>query len=169
MRFCSLLCFVFAVAGVCLAQDSNFSTGPQYLMNYGSPQFLRPISTPSLSLSTPTASIPATEAVAPPETPSSPSTGSQSPADLARVYWGGPDVNAAASETSVIEVSGTTAPTNLPASIVNVGVQETADAQSLRERGYGVTVSEASSFWKTHKPHAARVFTNRDIERLHGG
>jgi hypothetical protein len=68
----------------------------------------------------------------------------------------------------VIELSGATAPAGLPASIINVGVQETVDAQELRLRGYGVTVSEASAFWKVHKPRAVRVFTNRDVEKLHG-
>ena len=50
MRFCGLLCFLFALAGFSAAQDSNFSVGPQYLTNYGSPMFLRPIATPTLSL-----------------------------------------------------------------------------------------------------------------------
>jgi hypothetical protein len=171
MRFCTLLCVLFAVVGISAAQDSNFSAGPQYLMNFGSPMFLRPIATPTLSLSeTNPASLPATEPVTATET-SSASAGSQSQAGLTRIYWGGqPETSEAVSETaSVIEISGTQPPSNLPASIVNVGVQETVDAQALRERGYGVTVSEASSFWKTHKPHAVRVFTNRDVERLHGG
>ena len=95
-------------------------------------------------------------------------TGPQNQADLARIYWGGPEVNGAEAETSVVEISGAATPNNLPASIVNVGVQEIVDAQSLGERGYGVTVSEMSSFWKTHKRPAARLYTNRDIERLHG-
>ena len=168
MRFCSLLCVLFAVAGISAAQDSNFSAGPQYLMNFGSPMFLRPIATPTLSLSE-TTSGPVAEAVAAPET-SSTAARPQGQADLTRIYWGGPETSEAVTETaSVIEISGTTAPGNLPASIVNVGVQETVDAQALRERGYGVTIAEATSFWKIHKPHAVRVFTNRDVERLHGG
>lgn len=170
MRFCSLLCVVFAVVGISAAQDSNFSAGPQYLMNFGSPMFLRPIATPTLSLSETTpASLPATEAVTATET-SSASAGSQGQINLTRIFWGGPETSEAVTETaSVIEISGAQPPSNLPASIVNVGVQETVDAQALRERGYGVTVSEASSFWKIHKPHAVRVFTNRDVDRLHGG
>jgi hypothetical protein len=179
MRFYSLLCFLFALVGVSAAQDSNFSVGPQYLMNYGSPQFLRPIATPSLSLSAPLAPISSTETgtVAAPEISSvsvgvstgsatGPATGSQNQADFARIYWGGPEVTEP--ESSVVEVSGTATASNLPASIVNVGVQETVDAKSLGERGYGVTVSEMSTFWKTHKRPATRHFTNRDIERLHG-
>jgi hypothetical protein len=180
MRFCGWLCFLIAAAGICAAQESNFSTGPQYLM-IGSPMFLRPIATPTLSLSeTPaTTSAPVTEAAVASETSVPPIATRQ--ADLTRVYWGSRDAAEPASETasattsstntettSVIEITGNAPPSNLPVSIFNVGVEETVDAQSLRERGYGVTVSEASSFWKTHKPHAVRTFTNRDVERLHG-
>jgi len=50
-----------------------------------------------------------------------------------------------------------------------VGVEQTTDAQELRGRGLGVTVGEAASFWKKHKVAAAHLYTNRDIERLHGG
>jgi len=55
---------------------------------------------------------------------------------------------------------------SLPFSVVQAGVTETTDARSLRERGYGVSLGEAASSAKT-KPRATRVFTNRDIERLH--
>ncbi len=51
-------------------------------------------------------------------------------------------------------------------SVVQVGVTATADVPSLREQGYGVLLAEAALSAKT-KPHATRVFTNRDIERLH--
>ena len=173
MRFWSLLCLLFVLAGICAAQDSNFSKGPQYLMNYGSPMFLRPIATPTLSLGEVSPAGAAAEAGYGTEFTIT-SAAPQNPIDLFPIYYGEPKANDAVSDTSsvtpsVIEISGATAPANLPASIVNVGVQETVDAQALRERGYGVTVSEASSFWKTHRPHAVRVFTNRDVERLHGG
>jgi hypothetical protein len=170
MRICGLLCFVLALAGVGAAQDSNFAVGPQYLMNYGSPMFMRPIATPTLSLS----ETAAPAAVVTPEASYSSSAGTSVSVpvqpDLRRVYWGSQDETEPAVETGgVIEISGAAPAANLPASIVNVGVQETVDAQALRLRGYGVTVSEASAFWKVHKPHAVRVFTNRDVERLHGG
>jgi hypothetical protein len=32
-----------------------------------------------------------------------------------------------------------------------------------------VTLGESASFWKSHKLHASRVYTNADVERLHGG
>jgi hypothetical protein len=42
------------------------------------------------------------------------------------------------------------------------------DTQTLREWGYGVTLGEIASFWKSHKPHTPRVYTNADVDRLHG-
>ena len=40
---------------------------------------------------------------------------------------------------------------------------------SLREQGYGVTLAEVAAQWRAHRPHASRRYTNRDVERLHGG
>jgi hypothetical protein len=182
MNFRYLLCFLFIVAAVSCAQDSNFSAGPQYLMNFGSPTFLRSIATPTLSLSEAPPASAAAEAgygVQLSLTSATP----QTPIDLLPIFYG----NAARLEpsaltepaaptepptttenSSVIEISGAPVPANMPASIVNVGVQEVVDAPILRERGYGVTIAEASAYWKTHKPHAARVYTNRDVDRLHG-
>src|SRR5450432_669388 len=168
MRLCGLLLFGLTLVGMSAAQDSNFSVGPQYLMNYGSPMFMRPIATPTLSLSE-TALV----ALAAPQASSSSGAAESSaavpqPSDLAGVYWGSGESEAAVETGAVIEVSGADSPANLPASILNVGVQETVDGQELRERGYGVSVSEASAYWKGHKPRAVRVFTNRDVEKLHG-
>jgi hypothetical protein len=170
MRLCGLLLFGMTLVGTSAAQDSNFAVGPQYLMNYGSPMFMRPIATPTLSLSE-TAPV----AMAAPEATSSVTNSSNEssaavpqPSDLASVYWGSRESGTAVETGAVIEVSGTTPPTNLPASILNVGVQETVEAQELRERGVGVSVSEASAFWKAHKTRAVRVFTNRDVEKFHG-
>ena len=173
MRLYGLLLFGMTLAGTAAAQDSNFSVGPQYLMNYGSPMFMRPIATPTLSLSEPAA-----ETMAAPQASSfpassvgnsvEPSPAIPQPSDLASVYWGSRESSPAIETGAVIVVSGSTPPANLPASIVNVGVQETVDAQELRERGYGVSISQASAFWKAHKPRAVRVFTNRDVEKFHG-
>ena len=177
MRLHGLLCGLLAVTGIAVAQDSNFSSGPQYLMNYGSPQFLRPITTPTLSLGESPAPNPVAEAGNGVQLSVTPGT-TQNPPNLRPIYYGEPAVQpvvnaevspVAGEAASLIEISGTSTPRNLPASIVNVGVEETVDAQSLRERGYGVTVAEASSFSKTHKRGAPRLYTNRDIERFHGG
>jgi hypothetical protein len=34
--------------------------------------------------------------------------------------------------------------------------------------GGGITLGEVAMFWKVHKSHAPRVYTNADVERLHG-
>jgi hypothetical protein len=50
MRMFTLFSWLVVLAGCMAAQDSNFPVGPQYLITSGSPLFLRPITTPSLSL-----------------------------------------------------------------------------------------------------------------------
>lgn len=181
MRFGAVLGLLFALVGVCAAQETSFPVGPQYLITTDSTLFLRPIATPSLSLSAPLTglSAAATETVAAPETGTTPAAETPSvpassalppPVNLSRIFWGSPETGEQVSETSnVIEISGAATPSNVPESIVNIGVGELTDASSLRDRGYGVTVAEASAYWKMHKPRAPRVYTNRDIERFHSG
>ncbi len=164
---CFLLVFL---AGMCVAQDTNFPAGPQYLMNHGSPVLLQPLVTPTLSFAPAAASAPvaATEVnigtqIAPPL------TGAQGQTDLPRIYYGGPNVVENAGEkASEIEVTSQE-PSNLPESIVNVGVTEMLDAHTLRERGYGLSLGQVSAFWKAQKNHASHIYTNADIARLHGG
>jgi len=53
MRPATFFLVVFVAIGISAAQDTNFSTGPQYLassVTSGSTMFLHPIATPSLSL-----------------------------------------------------------------------------------------------------------------------
>lgn len=157
MRPALLFCLFFAFAGVCLAQDTNFPVGPQYLMNFGSPLFLQPIATPSLSFGSLPAGPPPVEAGAN-EQPYTTSPLLQSQVDLFPIYYGWPDI-------SVVEITSAEPAASLPASILNVGVEIT-DAQSLRERGYGVTLGEAAAFSKVHKKRAAHVYTNADVARL---
>ena len=165
MRICGLVGLLVMLAGFSAAQDTNFSTGPQYLLN-GPPLFARSIATPSLSLSAP-----------PPQRNSSeeaiPSTNTTSnealpefngKADLLPVYYG--DKNESVIEISSSEASNeATAP--LPASITQTGVSAMVDMQILRQRGYGVMPSEVAAYWKAHKMHATHRYTNADIERLH--
>lgn len=44
---------VLSLSGLSFAQDTNFPTGPQYLVTGGSPMLLQSITTPSLSLNAP--------------------------------------------------------------------------------------------------------------------
>jgi len=160
MRSGFLSCLLFALAGICVAQDTNFPTGPQYLMNFGSPLFLQPIATPSLSFSPqPTTAAPAEAGANQTTYTTNPQLRNQE--GLFPIYYGVPN-------TSVVEITLTEPSPVLPASILNVGVEIT-NAQSLRERGFGVTVAEAAAFWKAHRTRDSHVYTNADIARLHGG
>lgn len=89
--------------------------------------------------------------------------------DLPRIYWGGPSSSGNAGEkASEIELTSQE-PSNLPLSIVNVGVTEMLDAHTVGDRGYGITPGEAAAFWKAYMTRASHIYTNTDIARLHGG
>ncbi|HWY04201.1 MAG TPA: hypothetical protein VNX60_11065 [Candidatus Acidoferrum sp.] len=163
MRLASFCFLLFVLAGISAAQDMNFAVGPQYLMTSGSPMFARPIATPTLSLDAPLPSLPSLPEVGPPvaDQPFVPNPEIQGP-DLLPVYYGYP-------MPSVVELTSTEAASEVPQSIINAGVVGMTNVQSLRERGYGVTLGESALFWKSHKLHASRLYTNTDVERLHGG
>ena len=55
------------------------------------------------------------------------------------------------------------------ASILDTGVTDMTTIETLRARGYGVTIVEGAAYGKTHTRRAARVYTNADIDRLHSG
>ena len=169
------------LCGFCVAQETNFSTGPQYLMNYGSPLFFRPIATPNLSLSTPPATTPGAPAE---EGTGEPDTrvvgGFKNQAAIDRIYWGvtpagtpipPPEEKPNPSQTemstaagsNVIELSSGEPSRPLPSSIVDVGVAAVVEGQA----GYFVPVGEAAAYWKANKPALSRTFTNADIARLH--
>jgi hypothetical protein len=67
MRRTQLLIFFVVFAGFCVAQDTEFPVGPQYLITTSSSMLLHPIATPSLSLGEAPPATPAASAV---ETPS---------------------------------------------------------------------------------------------------
>lgn len=174
---CVLGCafLMLSALGAAFGQDTNFATGPQYLMNpdptnHGSPLFARPISTPSLSLSAPPLETGASNATAGLAAGADNQTISpqRSPVpDLLPVYYG-----YGAPRASVVEISfpeSEVPPRELPPSILGTGVWQTGTAQALRQRGYGLTVAEAAAHSKAQTRHAKRVYTNDDIDRLHGG
>jgi hypothetical protein len=197
------------LGGISLAQDTNFSAGPQYLVTTSSPTLLRPITTPSLTLGEiqPLANSSTTaEAALAHEAPAPAAITNQT--FLSNVYWGdhslgeieahrvttpslslgenttststtpGTESTTSASlpglpgpsagNSSVIEISSGALPANLPASMFEIGVTGSTTAQSLRERGYGTPLGDVAAYWKVNKPSAVRVFTNRDVQRLHG-
>jgi len=162
MRFAGCLVLLVAVAGMCAAQssDTNFASGPQYLITTTSTLFLRPIATPSLSF--PSGLSPSTNAET--GTPSSfPSPAIQNTPDLSRILWTG---EPSADTHSIVEITSTEPTKPLPASLFDTGVTGLVTPQTLREQGIGVTPGEAAATSKS-KVHATRVFTNADIQRFH--
>ena len=154
---------VLGILGMCAAQgqnkDTNFSAGPQYLITTPSPLFLRPIVTPSLSLqAAATSSTGESETYVGTEIAPTPSLPTHT--DFSRIYWGEPPV-------SEIQISGSPAPRNLPMSIFDSGVTGSTYLQGLSSAGYGSEPGPAADYSKTHKGHASRIYTNRDVERLH--
>jgi hypothetical protein len=162
MRFqVFLLLALLSLTAISAAQDTNFSRGPQYVIT-GDATFLQPISTPTLSLDAPLPAVPSLLEVGPPvtEQPYVTNPDLRHEANLFSIYYGYPMI-------PVVELTGAEPSQPLPASITSVGYTVMADSQTLRELGYGVTVGEAASYWKAHKPGVNHVYTNADIERLH--
>jgi len=169
---CTLL-MIFTL-GIAFGQDTNFSTGPQYLENSGSPLFARPISTPTMSFSTPPLEVGASNAtgvliagaedrtVVPPLAVAEPSI------DLLPVLYG-------EHPASVIEIgfpsesTELSSPTTLPIGIFDPGVGEMTTPQALRESGYGVSLPQAVAHIKARFRPAAHIYTNADIDRLPRG
>ncbi len=179
---CSLLLFS---VGMAFAQDTNFVSGPQYLIN-GPAQYARSISTPSMSLPGPALAVGASNAtgdlvagsqdrIVPTSQPDAAPR-----VDLFPIYYGklsgtAPETLSGTSDAmemgaAEIRIGVPSAESaRLPASIVDTGGLLFTTVQALRERGYGVGIVELAAFEKTHSRHAGRVYTNADIERLHDG
>ena len=159
MRLASLSCLLIVLAGVSAAQETNFPVGPQYLMTSGSPLLAQPIATPSLSFDSGLPSLQSLPQIGPvvENQPFIANPEVQGP-NLFPVYYGYP-------MTSVVEISSAEPPRELPSSITNAGVTGMTDPQSLRMRGYGVTLGDTALFWKARKPHAPHVYTNADVQR----
>jgi len=161
--------FLLSTLGIAFGQDTNFTSGPQYLMN-GSPLFARSISTPSIALTDSPLQVGASNAtgvliagagdqtVLPPAADALPRT------DLFPIYYG-------TRQPIVIEISFAPelSSNEFAASILDTGVTDMTTIETLRARGYGVTIVEGAAYGKTHTRRAARVYTNADIDRLHSG
>ena len=162
MRLAPLSCLFFALVSISAAQDTNFSLGPQYLLT-GSPLLARSIATPTMSLDSPLPPLPELPEVGPKvqDQPFIPNPITELGPDLFPVYYGYP-------MPPVVIVVSEEAPGEVPASLLDSGVVDIIDAQSVGQHGNGITLGEVANFWKTHKPHAPRVYTNADVERLHG-
>jgi hypothetical protein len=178
LSLCSVL-FLFSTLGIAFGQDTNFPSGPQYLMN-GSPLFARSISTPSITLTDPPLQVGAGNASgvliagAEDQTIVSRSPDALPRIDLFPIYYG-------TRQPSVIEISFTAEPSSnelssnelskneLPESILDTGVSEITTVETLHARGYGLTIVEGAAYGKAHTRRAAHVYTNADIDRLRSG
>lgn len=162
MRFASLFCLLLALMGItAAAQEMSFPLGPSYLLTSGSPTFAQPVATPTLSLETPLPPVPSLPEVGPVvvDQPFIANPDIQHQADLFPIYYGYPMLG-------VVELSSAEPSRELPASIVDTGVAGMAEVHWLREQGYGVPLGDSASYWKIHRAHAPRVYTNADIQRL---
>ena len=165
--YCVFFCLLLAVATTAaFTQDTNLPTGPQYLANYGKPEFARSISTPTYSFPTPSLQTGASDATANltagaddqtsiPQRPPRP--------DLFPIFYG-------PMPASTIEISSSpeSTPTPVPPSILDLGVWQIASPQALRENGYGESLVAAAAEAKARTHRATRVYSNADIDRLHG-
>ena len=160
MRFIGLLSLLLAIAGICAAQDTNFSVGPQYLATTRS-LFLQPIATPSINLDAPLPPIPELPDVGPHVEDQAyvPDPLASKQPDLLPIYYGYPML-------SVVDLTSTEQTPELPTSITGVGYSGFTTVETLREIGYGVPLADAASYSKAHSPRAPRLYTNADIKRL---
>jgi hypothetical protein len=197
MRVCFCVTILISALSVGSAQDTNFASGPQYLINqtsgyassyspitgaklngsvnygpadYGTSFFLRPISTPSFSFSTPPLEVGATNATgvliagAENQIVLPPSAVAEPKFDLFPILYGQSAVQQI--EISFSEASSTA---ELPTSITEDGVAQMTTAHALELRGYGVTIAQAAAASKARAVHATRSYTNADIESLRSG
>src|SRR5271155_3657565 len=141
MRFsfslgCALI--VLSALGVAFGQDTNFSTGPQYLMNYGSPLLARPISTPSISLAGPPLGVGASNSTgdliagAENQVALPPNPDALPKVDLFPIYYGGPPVGESGeiSFSYPAETSLSLSLAEIPPSILDNGVSQITTAQT---------------------------------------
>jgi hypothetical protein len=159
MRFAYVLALLaLSIPGAAFAQstDTNFATGPQYLMTTGSPLFSRSLATPTLSISSPSLQTGAAAATADLAAGASTQPASQpsTPVNLYSVYYG--SAPAILNEENTSESPEESSSSELPAHIFNSGIGEENRVHGSREAGKGASLAE----------HSTRVYTNADIDRL---
>lgn len=154
---------VLAAATMSLAQnrETDFPVGPQYLITTPSTQFLQPIATPSMSPSQMSGTVSPQTGQAEPVTINVGSV--PVPANLPAIYWGWTSPG----QTVIIERVSPEVPSGFPPGFVDVGVSAIVTEEWLREQKYEISLAEAARYWRTHIVRARRLYTNRDIERLH--
>jgi hypothetical protein len=180
MRVAYWIMLVFSLVTSAAAQqpETNFASGPQYLITTGSAMYARSITTPSLSLSAPPLQVGAANstgiliagATADYQLP--PSAVAVPKIDLFPIFYGDAPVGSPANEIELSFPPGSnfvSATPSLPPSFSETGGGEFTTIEALREQGYGVTLAEVAASVKAHRMRLDRVYTNADVARLHGG
>jgi hypothetical protein len=152
-------CVPFLLAAFAVAQSTNFPVGPQYLITTSSPNLLRPLATPTLSLDLPLPPLPTLPEVGPavegvPYVSNSPVEGQ---GDLFPIFYGYPRLN-------VVEIISPGHSLNLPASVADTGTANVPSASVLD--GLQTSLGEAVANWKASRRIATRLYSNADVERL---
>ncbi len=149
----------FALVAFSVAQSTNFPAGPQYLITTSSPNLLRPLATPTLSLDTPLPPLPSLPEIAPPvaEVPYVSNPPLEGQADLFPIFYGYPRVN-------VVEIISPTHPLDLPVSIADVRTANVPSASVLDSFQTGI--GEAAANWRASRRASPRLYSNADIENL---
>jgi hypothetical protein len=169
--------FSLVTSAVAQQQETNFASGPQYLITTGSAMYARSITTPSLSLSAPPLQMGAANstgiliagATADYQLP--PSAVALPKIDLFPIFYGDAPVSSPTNEIEISFPPGSnfvSATSSLPAAFSETGGEFTT-IEALRDRGYGVTLAEVASVVKARRTRPDRVYTNEDVARLHGG
>jgi hypothetical protein len=167
-------------ASCAVGQDTNFATGPQYLMQ-GPARFARPISTRSISLSGPPLELGASNATAalipgasneevlPPNADALPAVdlfpifyANTSASDLKLSFLAEPFPDAQRQAVYSVLPLKTPGPAPEPSS------NRLAANSGAGTRGTE-SLAEVAAYDKARTRHATRVYTNADIDRLHSG
>src|SRR5580704_5353378 len=187
----SLGCILIVLSTISMAfsQDTNFATGPQYLINgdptsHALPFFARSISTPSLSLNGPPPEAGAsnategltagadTQTFVPQPHPAvnlSPIYYTEVfPSDLTLSFLAEPFPGLLQQTSRILPPEAPSNQLPLPPSLLDNGVWQMTTPQALRERGYGITLAEAAAYDRARARRATHIYTNADTDRLHG-
>jgi len=148
-RILVLLFVLTVLIGVSVAQDTNFPVGPQYLVTSGNPMLLRPIATPSMSLSGATS---AGTSEVPSPVQFQPFAPVETVVYLGNVYWGehkAEEVVARRVDTPSMAADQTSWYMNF---VANQGLQASAPSTENLETSSGAAVIELSGGASSNVP-----------------
>jgi hypothetical protein len=167
MRISAYVSCLFLLAGLSVAQDTNFRPGPQYLDTFPPGTYLAPIATPSLTFPAmkSSAEVAAEEQTMGVQT-SAPLPEIDYVPGLSGVYWGVPAESTYYDQAPPEEVSASGPHNLLPQGFMDLGVWKVTSQRALQLQGYGLSLVQASRYWKAHEPAITPLYTNADIAKL---